>query len=88
MSTIIGVALPPDADPEKLAATENWIIIFAVQPILLVVTLILFYTLVRTDTPRFYITQGEDEKAREVIARIYVTKGDQKKINNILHVEK
>ena len=76
MSTIIGVALPPDADPDKLAATENWIIIFAVQPILLVVTLILFYTLVRTDTPRFYIMQGDDEKAKEVIARIYVTKGD------------
>ena len=76
MSTIIGVALPPDADPDKLAATENWIIIFTVQPILLVVTLILFYTLVRTDTPRFYIMQGDDEKAKEVIARIYVTKGD------------
>ena len=32
--------------------------------------------------------QGDDEKAKEVIARIYVTKGDQTKINNILHVEK
>ena len=58
LSTIIGAALPPDEEPEELKETDSWYAIFAVQPVMLIITIILFYALVRTDTPRFYITQG------------------------------
>lgn len=55
LSTIAGAALPPDADKEALKDTKSWIFIFALQPILLIIAIILFLSLVRYDTPRFYI---------------------------------
>ena len=51
----MGAILPPDHDKVALAEDKNWRIIFAVQPIMLITTIILFLVLVRHDPPRFYI---------------------------------
>ena len=55
LSTIMGAILPPDDDKEALKEDTSWRIIFAVQPILLIVSIILFLALIRHDPPRFYI---------------------------------
>ena len=67
LSTMIGAILPPDEECKELKEDQNWRIIFAVQPILLIVTIILFYILVGHDPPRFLISQGMDDKAKSVI---------------------
>jgi len=87
-STIVGVFLPADDDKEALQNDTNWRYIFALQPVLLTISIILFITLLRTDTPRFYITQGEGEKAKQVIQKIYRTEGNALKLNNIYEAEK
>ena len=51
----MGAILPPDDDEVALQDDTNWRIIFAVQPFMLTVSIVLFYLLVRHDTPRFYI---------------------------------
>lgn len=60
-STIIGVILPPDEDEQALEENKTWRYIFAVQPIMYVITIILFMVFVRMDTIRFYITTGQIE---------------------------
>ena len=69
----MAVFLPSDDDEEALLANESWRGIFAVQPVLLVAAIVLFLMLVRTDTPRFYISKGENEKAKLAISKIYNT---------------
>ena len=56
ISTIIGVILPPDDDITALKEDKKWYIIFAIQPILYILTVILWYLMVGHDSPRFYIS--------------------------------
>ena len=51
---------------------------------MIVVTLILFFMFVWADPPRFYISQGQVEKAKVVVRRIYHVGGDELKEENIL----
>ena len=67
LSTIMGAILPADDDVEALKDNKTWRLIFAIQPIMYVITIVLFITLVGMDTPRFYIMQGQDEKAKDAI---------------------
>jgi len=55
LSTIMGAILPPDEDEELLKDDNNWRIIFAVQPTMLILSIVLFVLLVGHDTPRYYI---------------------------------
>lgn len=63
----MGAILPADDDVEALKDNKTWRLIFAIQPIMYVITIVLFITLVGMDTPRFYIMQGQDEKAKDAI---------------------
>ena len=85
---MLAVFLPADDDEEALLANKSWRGIFAVQPVLLIASIVLFLVLVRTDTPRFYISKGENEKAKLAISKIYNTNGDSVKLNNIFEAEK
>ena len=53
-----------------------------------IVTIILFFALVRTDTPRFYILSGQEEKAKLAISKIYQTGDDSVKLRNIYLAER
>ena len=88
MSTILGAILPAETDEEALAENKTWRLIFAVQPIMLILTIVLFVTVIGTDTPRFYIQQGDHDKAKEVISTIYNVRGDQTKLDNIYLAER
>ena len=88
LSTIMGAILPPDTNEELLKEDTNWRIIFAVQPTMLVLSIVLFLVLVRHDTPRFYIMNGQEQKAKSVIQKIYMTEGSKSKIQNIYLTEK
>ena len=37
------------------------------QPLMYIITIVLFFVFVRTDTPRFYIATNQDEKAKLAI---------------------
>ena len=54
----MGAILPPDNDTQALKEDKSWRLIFAIQPILLIITIILFCVMVKHDPPRFYIQQG------------------------------
>ena len=64
----MGAILPPDdASEEELKANTSWRYIFAVQPLMYIITIVLFFVFVRMDTPRFYISTNQDEKAKLAI---------------------
>ena len=87
LSTIIGAVLPPD-ESEDLGETNAWIFIFMLHPILMVITIALFLILIRTDTPRFYLSTGQEEKAKLVLKKMYDTKDNKVKLDNIVRAEK
>ena len=58
LATILGAILPDDEDDEALKDNLTYRIIFAVQPIMFILCIVLFYIFVRTDAPRFYIQRG------------------------------
>lgn len=89
LSTIMGAILPPDDAPEsELKDNTSWYYIFALQPIMYVITIVLFFVFVRMDTPRFYIATDQTEKAKLAISKMYNTRNDRNKLNNIYDVEK
>ena len=89
LSTIVGAILPSDdASEQELEDNTSWRYIFAVQPIMYVITIILFFVFVRMDTIRFYITTGQVEKAKIAISKIYNTGDDTLKLNNIYESER
>ena len=55
LSTIVGAILPDDSDTQALKDNTNYNLIFAVQPVMFILSIVLFWIFVRTDTPRFYI---------------------------------
>ena len=67
LASIMGFVLPHEEDTEALKETQSWIYIFAVQPIMCTLSIILFYVYVGNDTPRFYISRGMDDTAKQVI---------------------
>lgn len=71
LSTIIGAILPADDDTTALKENGTWRLIYSLQPVMYLVSIILFLTLVGTDTPRFYILSGQEEKAKQAIRKIY-----------------
>jgi len=58
LSSLMGIILPKENDIVALKANTSWRLIFAVQPIMLSVTIVLFFVFVRMDTPRYYIMSG------------------------------
>ena len=88
LATILGAILPDDEDNEALKDNLTYRIIFAVQPIMFILCIVLFYIFVRTDAPRFYIQRGQEDKAKAQIEKMYITNGNKEKINNIYLSEK
>lgn len=55
IATLMGLILPPDEDEEALEDDKSWRLIFALQPMLYILSIILFYIFVGADPPRYYI---------------------------------
>ena len=51
----MGLILPPDEDEKALEDDKSWRLIFALQPMLYILSIILFYIFVGADPPRYYI---------------------------------
>lgn len=88
MATSMSYILPPDEDKAALKVDTNWRIIFSVQIILYVITLVLFLLFCNIETPKFFIMNGLDDEARESIRKIYLTNGDERMVSNILNLIK
>lgn len=58
LSTLVGAVLPNENDKEALEENQTWRIIFLVQPMLYLLTLVLFMLLIGIDPPKFYILTG------------------------------
>ena len=58
------------------------------HPILMVATIALFLILIRTDTPRYYLSTGQEEKAKLVLKKMYDTGDNKVKLDNIVRAEK
>ena len=80
--------LPPDEDEKALKETNSWIFIYMLHPILMVATIALFLILIRTDTPRYYLSTGQEEKAKLVLKKMYDTGDNKVKLDNIVRAEK
>ena len=76
--------LPVDSDTAALKANTSYYIIFALPGIFWAISIILMLTIIRHDTPKFYMMQGEDEKAISVIHKIYKTDDNDAQAQRIL----
>jgi len=79
LSTLVGLIsaewIPDDNDVVALKENESWRLVQGLQLIVFVIILIYLLTLVRYDSPKFYVTQKQDEQAKKVIRKIYKTDG-------------
>ena len=60
ISALIALILPPDDEPEELAANKTWRIMFVLPAIMYLVMVIGFLFFVQYDSPKFYIAASED----------------------------
>lgn len=58
--------------------------IYSAQPIACVIALLMFLKFLNTETPKFYLMNGQYDEARDVIRRIYITEGQELKTENIM----
>jgi len=65
--------MPEDTDVEALKADDNWRVIQGLQLFVLISFLAYMLFIVRYDSPKFYATNKQDEKAKQVISDIYET---------------
>ena len=77
LGTLIGLVsvnwMPNDTDTEALKKDESWRIVQGLQGVVLFVLLFYMITMVKYDSPKFYVTQKDDEKAKQVISELYYT---------------
>ena len=89
LSTLVGLVsadwIPDDDDTEALKANESWRWVQGLQLIVLVIFFVYLVSLVRYDSPKFYVTQKQEEKAKQVIKKIYKTDGQQGNETQILN---
>jgi len=75
LGSVIGMVLPPDEDEEALYSTKNFYIVYALQPVCQVISIIMYWTFLNTETPKFYLMNNKVDEAKAVIAKIYKTEG-------------
>jgi len=75
---------PPDEDQSALEATKMYYYIFGLLFVFLAIGLVGLLFFVRTDTPKFYLLKGDEDKAVKVIHTIYDTEGSQIQANKIM----
>ena len=68
--------MPPDNDREALIDDESWRLVQGLQLLTLVTLFFYMIFFVRYDSPKFYVTQKQDEKAKHVINQIYHIDGE------------
>ena len=84
IAAFTAVILPKDeASTEVLAQNTSWRYIYAFPILLYLLVLIGLFLFVPTDTPKYYLIQGDREKAAEVVRRIYKC-ADQAEVNLVL----
>ena len=71
LSSLVGLIsvswLPDDKDKEALLQDETWRLVQGLQLAILVLLLVYMLMFVPYDSPKFYVTQKEDRKAKLVI---------------------
>jgi len=81
LALMSGVALPNDnkcdPDPQAWADNTSWHFIFGFTFIWLAIGMGGFLLCVRHDTPKFYVTTGQEDNAIKAIHKIYTTSGSQ-----------
>lgn len=60
--------MPSDDDTEALKADVSWRYVQGLQLVLLIVVLVMLAIFVKNDSPKFYVTQKNDEKAKDAIS--------------------
>lgn len=73
ISIVLGLFLPPDSDKKALASTEAWRIIFGFPMLLSALVLISFLLFFKYDSPKFYLSVGDEDSARKAISLLYDT---------------
>jgi SP family sugar:H+ symporter-like MFS transporter len=73
ISIVLGLVLPGDHQTEELKKTEMWRVIFGFPMVLSITVLILFLFVFTHDSPKFYLSVGDEEKARFAIRKFYNT---------------
>ena len=60
--------MPDDDDTAALEKDESWRFVQGLQLFFLIVIFIYMSFFVKYDSPKFYVTQREEEKAKEAIS--------------------
>ena len=76
--------LPKDSETAALAANKSYLIIIVIPGIFYIIAVVMMLAVIRNETPKFYIMQGNDSKAKEIIHQIYHTEGSDVQASKIL----
>lgn len=61
-ATIFGIILPPDGSSNKVYDDSNsWRILFGFPAVLIVILLMYFLFVIKTESPKFYLMKGTEE---------------------------
>lgn len=78
LALMSAVVLPPDdATPEEWMDSQSWHYIFGFSFVWIAIGMLGFLLFVRHDTPKYYITTGQEDNAVKAIHSIYTTSGSQ-----------
>ena len=76
--------LPSDDDTPALEANNSWRIIEGMPMVFAISTIVGLLTLVRHDTPKFYLySKDKESKAKSAIHKMYVTNGNDRTATSI-----
>ena len=67
IATCSGLILPKDTDKEALEQNQSWRLIFGFPAVFFIVELFGFLLIIRHDSPKYYISRGDREKAIHAI---------------------
>ena len=81
VAIVLGLILPsPITEVESAKTTSTWRIIFGVPLILYVIQLILFCTIIRSESIKFLLDKGREDEALDLIKKIYCADQDHEEI--------
>ena len=63
--------LPPNSDPEALKSSQVYLYIMGFPLLLYILMAVLLLTVIRYETPKFYMVTGEKKASLKVIKKIY-----------------
>ena len=63
--------LPPDSDSEALQSSQVYLYIMGFPLVLYILMAVLLFTVIKYETPKFYMVAGEKKTSLKVIKKIY-----------------